>query len=197
TVQADSAPYRLSGLDDPVRREFAEIAAASRAALTEMRKVLGVLRPQHAGEPPDRAPQARLTGLAALAETVSRAGVQVELDVEPGLPTGALPPQVELTAYRVVQEALSNVVRHAPRAQACVSVHRRRGSLRVAVTNGPGEEAPAAEQTPAPQAAPTAQLGLAGMTERVEALAGVLRTGRTEDGGFRVEAEIPLEGTTP
>uniref|UniRef100_UPI0015EEC9D2 sensor histidine kinase n=1 Tax=Streptomyces albidus (ex Kaewkla and Franco 2022) TaxID=722709 RepID=UPI0015EEC9D2 len=118
TVQADSAPYRLSGLPPEAQEEFGSIAATARESLSEMRRLLGVLRSEeNHGE---RAPQPGLDRLGQLVEATVRAGVPTELSVAPG--TAGLPQAVQLSAYRIVQEALANVVRHAPGAPTRVSV---------------------------------------------------------------------------
>lgn len=118
TVQADSAPYRLTGLPHEAREEFGAIAATARESLSEMRRLLGVLRSEENNG--ERAPQPGLDRLSQLAEATVRAGVPTELSVAPG--TSGLPQAVQLSAYRIVQEALANVVRHAPGASARVLV---------------------------------------------------------------------------
>lgn len=118
TVQADSAPYRLAGLPHEAREEFGAIASTARESLSEMRRLLGVLRSEENNG--ERAPQPELDRLSQLAEATVRAGVPTELSVAPG--TSGLPQAVQLSAYRIVQEALANVVRHAPGASARVLV---------------------------------------------------------------------------
>ncbi|QPP10958.1 sensor histidine kinase [Streptomyces bathyalis] len=219
TVQADSAPYRLSGLPPQAREEFGSIAATARESLSEMRRLLGVLRSEEAqGE---RAPQPGLDRLGQLVEATVRAGVPTELSVEEGL--SGLPQAVQLSAYRIVQEALANVVRHAPGATSRVSVtggdaeasggdgepvedsrggrggkrtERTRDSaqahLTVLVVNGPA---------PGPAGPPLETAGtghgLVGMRERVRLIGGSLDTGPLPDGGFRVAARIPLLPAQP
>ncbi|MFD3485569.1 sensor histidine kinase [Streptomyces sp. NPDC058665] len=191
TVQADTAAYRLQGLPPDVREEFASVAATARQSLGEMRRLLGVLRNEEAhGE---LAPQPGLTQIGQLAEATARAGVPVEFT-----PCDADVPEAEaLAAYRIVQEALANVVRHAPGAPTRVSVSVSGvGSgagpedgerLTVLVVNGP---------PPVPPAAPLevggTGHGLVGMRERVRILGGTLDAGPLPDGGFRVAAQIPL-----
>ncbi|MEP6526249.1 MAG: histidine kinase [Nocardioidaceae bacterium] len=153
TVQADSAPYRLTGLD-----------AATRS---EMRRVLQILRTQPAVYV-DLSPTAGLARLVNLVETVGRVGVSVRLDIPPDLNEVEIPPQVDLAAYRIVQEALSNVVRHASGAEASVSVRMSGGTLRVEVRSGPRRPG----QIHGPPESGEHALGLAGMAERVEALGG-------------------------
>ncbi|MGP3976981.1 sensor histidine kinase [Streptomyces sp. 8N114] len=192
TVQADSAPYRISEMPEAAREEFGSIAATARESLTEMRRLLGVLRSEKTrGE---RAPQPGLERLDQLVEATVRAGVPAELDIS--LPEGedgaadevsAPAPTVTLSAYRIVQEALANVVRHAPGAQTRISVTAPQGFLSVLVVNGP---------SPEPEAAPLETAGtghgLVGMRERVRLVGGSLEAGPLPDGGFRVAARLPL-----
>ncbi|MEU3716718.1 sensor histidine kinase [Streptomyces californicus] len=182
TVQADSAPYRIAGLPEPAREEFASIAAAARESLGEMRRLLSVLRSD--GSEGDRAPQPGLDRLQQLVEATVRAGLPVKLSLAAEL--GEVPPAVDLSAYRIVQEALANVVRHAPGARTQVSVRASRGHLNVLVVNGP-----APERTSPLESAGTGH-GLVGMRERVRLTGGSLDTGPLPDGGFRVAARMPL-----
>jgi signal transduction histidine kinase len=183
-VQAETAPYRLSGLPDPARAEFGSLSEVAREALTEMRRLLGVLRQD---QPAGLAPQPQLADLPALVDTARRAGVDVELSVPAELAT--VPAGVGVCAYRIVQESLSNASQHAPGAAVTVSVDTvptdegaRAVQLRVA--NGPGA-------APAPPARGRGH-GLTGMRERVALLGGSLSAGPTAAGGFVVSAELPL-----
>ncbi|MBQ1088930.1 sensor histidine kinase [Streptomyces sp. B93] len=183
TVQADSAAYRLDGLPPQVREEFTAIAATARESLGEMRRLLGVLRNEEAhGE---LAPQPGLKRIGQLVEATARAGVPVEFAAR----DADVPEAVGLSAYRVVQEALANVVRHAPGAPTQVSVSVDAARLTVLVVNGP---------PPAPHTVPLEKNGtghgLVGMRERVRLVGGELDTGPLPDGGFRVAARIPLTG---
>jgi signal transduction histidine kinase len=132
-IQAGTAPYRISGLPDAARGEFGALSQAARAALVDMRSLLGVLR---SDQPPERTPQPRLADLPELAAAARRAGVAVELSMPAD--GGQVPPGVGMCAYRIVQEALSNAGRHAPGAAVTVSVTRDDGQLRLQVSNGPG-----------------------------------------------------------
>ncbi|GCD46070.1 two-component sensor histidine kinase [Streptomyces paromomycinus] len=188
TVQADSAPYRISGIPEAAQEEFSTIAATARESLAEMRRLLGVLRSEeterHGG--PEKAPQPGLEQVPKLVEGTVRAGVPVEL----ALPDGpvALAPAVGLSAYRIVQEALANVVRHAPGAHTRVSVtaDEARGRLTVLVVNN------APPRVAAPLETSGTGHGLVGMRERVRLLDGTLDTGPLPDGGFRVAAQLPI-----
>ncbi|AXG82445.1 sensor histidine kinase [Streptomyces paludis] len=182
TVQADSAPYRIEGLPPGAREEFATIAASARESLTEMRRLLAVLRSD--GADGERAPQPGLDRVQQLVEATVRAGVPAELSMQAGL--GPVPPAVDLSAYRIVQEALANVVRHAAGARTTVSVFARDGLLTVLIVNGP-----AAGRSSLVETAGTGH-GLVGMRERVRLTGGTLDTGPLPDGGFRVAARLPL-----
>jgi signal transduction histidine kinase len=182
-VRADSAPHRLPRMRGEVREEFAEIAEAARASLTEMRRVLRLLRDQPRQQPPmgELGPQPGLEQLAELVAHTRQAGADVRLD--DGVPAG-LDPAVELAAYRVVQEALSNAVRHAPKAAVQVTVRRDGDDLALQVWNGPAQaEAPPVSEN---------GLGLVGMRERVALVDGTVSAGPTPEGGYLVEASIPL-----
>ncbi|WP_457029753.1 sensor histidine kinase [Kitasatospora sp. P5_F3] len=184
TVQADSAPYRISGLPPEAVDEFGTIATAARSSLTEMRRLLGVLRSD--GAEPDRMPQPGLAQLGQLVETVGQAGVRAELTVAPEVAAlGELPSAVALSAYRIVQEALANVVRHAPGARAEVRLTAVGRTLRVTVENSPGGR-------PGVEGSEGTGHGLVGMRERVRLLSGRLETGGTPAGGFLVAAELPV-----
>ena len=162
------APDRAPGI-------LETIARTGREALTEMRGLLGILRDDEA--PTD--PQPGLSDVPALVERMRAAGLAVAYDAA-GLPT--VPPGVGLTAYRVVQEALTNIARHAqPDAVVRVAVGRSSDALQVVVSDDGG--------APAVAAAPGR--GLTGMRERVEAVGGTLEAGPSET-GWRVDARMPL-----
>ncbi|MGW8487354.1 sensor histidine kinase [Streptomyces sp. NPDC055886] len=187
TVQADSAPYRISGLSEPAQEEFASIAAAARESLGEMRRLLSVLRSD--GTEGDRAPQPGLDRLQQLVEATVRAGLPAELALAKDL--GEVPPAVDLSAYRIVQEALANVVRHAPGARTRVLVAPDDGHLLVLVVNEPSLR-PAS-----PLESTGTGHGLVGMRERVRLTGGTLDTGPLPGGGFRVAARMPLPPPGP
>nr|WP_308120448.1 sensor histidine kinase [Streptomyces bambusae] len=183
TVQADSAPYRLPGMAEPVQQEFAAIAESARESLGEMRRLLTVLRGD--GADGERAPQPGLSRLPQLVEATVRAGQPVELSMATGVAEG-VPQAVDLSAYRIVQEALANVVRHAPGAPTRVSVTADGGEVLVLVVNGP------ARDSVVPLESSGTGHGLVGMRERVRLTGGTLDTGPLPDGGFRVAARLPL-----
>ncbi|MEV7680346.1 histidine kinase [Streptomyces sp. NPDC088341] len=190
TVQADTAAYRLDRLPPDVREEFTSIAATARRSLGEMRRLLGVLRNEEAhGE---LAPQPGLAQIGQMVEATARAGLPVEFT-----PCATDVPEAEaLAAYRIVQEALANVVRHAPGAPTRVSVSESGSEsgarLTVLVVNGPPPEPPAAPLEAPLEAGGTGH-GLVGMRERVRLLGGTLDAGPLPDGGFRVAARLLLK----
>jgi signal transduction histidine kinase len=181
TVQAGAA--RTVAADDPAAavRAMAAVEEAGRQALEELRHLLGVLRPPSA--PAAVEPQPGLDGLAALVESTRRAGVDVALTTE-GVVTG-LPGRVELSAYRIVQESLTNVVKHAgPGARTLVRLTNDGSCLLVEVTDdGSGTTV-----------LPGAGHGIVGMRERALLLGGTLDVGPGADGGFGVRAALPLGG---
>ncbi|MFI6921833.1 sensor histidine kinase [Nonomuraea spiralis] len=182
-VQASSAARRLGGVPAEAEREFDSIGTAARQSLAEMRRLLGVLRSDDAT--PRRTPLPGLDQLDVLMESARQAGTPVELTVS-GLPA-YLPPGTELPVYRIVQEALSNVIRHAPGAATAVAVTGNGTGLRVVVENAPPADAGRALAEPAGTGH-----GLAGMRDRAALVGGVLLTLPTPRGGFRVELTLPL-----
>lgn len=186
-VQAETAPYRLAGVGvpEPVAAEFAALSGAAREALTEMRRLLGVLRSD--GGEAERVPQPRLDDVPGLVDGARRAGALISLEMPRD--TADIPPGVGLTAYRIVQESLSNAGRHAPGARISVVVAQEPRYVQLTIKNGP----PATGQ---PRADGTGH-GLAGMRERVALLGGELAAGPEADGGFAVRAVLPAAAPPP
>jgi signal transduction histidine kinase len=182
-VRAETAPFRIPGLSEAVKDDMAETGAIARQALTEMRRLLGVLRGADVGA--ERAPQPGMDRLEGLVAAVRGAGLAVDLHITDG--QRPLPAGVELSAYRILQEALSNALRHAPGARATVEVGYEPDRLRLRVHNDPP---PASAERPPP--APPGH-GIVGMRERAAMLGGTLAAGPTSDGGYLVEAVLPLE----
>ncbi|HWR85689.1 MAG TPA: histidine kinase [Rhodoglobus sp.] len=180
SVQATSAPFRHPQADLALRREFEDIATSSRRALAEMRSLLGVLRDPDA--PIARTPQPHLSGIPELVAQSERSGVDIRLLGAECLTDDGVSEVTGLTAYRIVQEALSNVIRHAPDTPVTVRITRDR-DLGIAVENGPGERVGAAD-------APG--LGLLGMRERAASVGGTFAYGPTAVGGYEVRATLPL-----
>ncbi|WP_214403179.1 sensor histidine kinase [Pseudonocardia lacus] len=192
-MQATSARYRLPYLDDAARAEFADIAAGARSAMGEMRRLLGVLRADDA-EPGGQvtvglAPAPGMAELAALVHDADRRGAPARLAVAPDLPP--VSDTIGTTVYRIVQEALSNAVRHAPGAEAAVAIGTDAEYLVVTVENGPGT-APWAPPPADTTGSTRTRHGLVGMRERAELLGGSVTSGPDPDGGFRVTARLPL-----
>ncbi|GAB7051091.1 histidine kinase [Catenuloplanes indicus JCM 9534] len=180
-MQATSAVYRFPDIDPEPRAEFGRIAAGTRATLREMRALLALLRDESADTAARPLPDLR--DLGELAESARRGGVPVTLDVTGDPGDGA----VGLAAYRIVQESLSNVIRHAPGADTRVRVAVERGELLVDVVNGPPAALPRLIEEPA-----RAGHGLVGMRERARLAGGHVRTAAQPDGGYRVTARLPL-----
>jgi signal transduction histidine kinase len=185
TVQAGVGRCLAGKRPEEARSALASIETIGRTAQDELRVVLGLLRDvEHATAP--LAPTPRLIDVKELADTVRAAGVAVELRMEGT--DRPLSPSLELSIYRVVQEALTNVVKHAPgaRAVAELTVSARKVRLDVRDDGGPGAGN-------ASRAGQGAGHGIVGMRERIGAFGGWLVTGPVADGGFQVTAEIPIE----
>lgn len=131
-IQAEAAPYKVEAVPDETRRDLAEIRATALDALTELRRILGVLRAEDGAE---TAPQPSLERIDELVANARGAGLRVETRFSGDL--GGLPPGVGLTAYRILQEALSNAMRHAPGSRVDVEVSRDDGLVWLGVVNGP------------------------------------------------------------
>jgi signal transduction histidine kinase len=182
-VQAESARLTTPGMPAAGAQRLSAIGDTARSALTEMRRLLGVLREDAAGGGGGRQPQPGLPQLAELLDAARDAsGAGARLIVRGWLP--GLDPGVELAAYRIVQEALTNARRHAPGAAVDVELRYTGGALAVRVRdNGPGP----------PPGGPGGGHGLAGMRERAAAVGGELRTAEAPGGGFLVAATLPAE----
>ena len=174
-VQSSTARMALDAGDTATAREaLAAVEASSRSALREMRQLLGVLRSPAEGE----APAPGLADVAALVEGVRAGGVEVRAEVD----AADVPAPAQLCAYRVVQEALTNAVKHG-RGPVDVEVRRDRTTLRVSVVSRGSRSSAAGTGS-----------GLDGIRARVEAAHGTTRIGPV-DGGWSVEAELPLEAS--
>lgn len=187
-VRSETAPYRLGELPEQVRAEFAEISQASRESLSEMRRLLGVLR---SDAPAPTAPQPGLADLAELVEWTRGAGTPVTLEMRGSM--SGLPAAVDVSAYRILQEALTNAARHATGAPVHLRLERTDTHLSLSVRNGPRETAAGGDHG-APPAAGEGGHGVRGMRERIAMLGGQLQVGPTDDGGFEVTATLPLSG---
>ena len=186
-VQAETARLTTPGMPAAGAQRLSAIGDTARAALTEMRRLLGVLREDtRADTGDDRRPQPGLRQLSELLDEARDAsGSGIRLIVHG--PVASLDPGVELAAYRIVQEALTNARRHAEGAAVDVELHYTADALWLRVRdNGPGPP-PASSST----ATPPGGHGLLGMRERAAAVGGKLRTGAASGGGFVVEAMLP------
>jgi signal transduction histidine kinase len=186
-VRAEAAPYRLDRLASDARAEFGELGGTAREALTEMRRLLGVLR---TGEAAEQGPQPGLGDLPGLVAAARGAGLTVEMSRRG--PLDGLSAPVGVCAYRIVQESLSNAGRHAPGAAISVTVDVESTTVRLKICNG----SPGAARNGAGAHAPAASghrggHGLAGMRERVTLLGGTFSAGPAPGGGFEVTAELP------
>ncbi|MFJ9849466.1 sensor histidine kinase [Streptomyces sp. NPDC101150] len=188
-IQAEAAPYRVKDTPPELATSFATIRENAVAALTELRRILGVVRsedPDAFAESDPEAPQPTLASLESLLDSVRGAGLIVEAVI-----TGAprpLPQGVELSAYRIVQEALSNALRHSPGAEARVEISYVLGGIGLRIING----APSRLAKPSPGAGH----GVLGMRERVQMLGGEMTADHTEDGGFEIAAFLPVAKTS-
>jgi signal transduction histidine kinase len=173
-IEAQAAPLRSADLPPDAAQSFRVVHGLARDGLTEMRSALRALR--------DRSPQPGLAELPGLLDATRRTGVAAELAVRG--PVERVPVSVQLAAYRIVQEALSNAARHAPGADTRVDVRVENAVLKVRVANtGPRGPRPPSQTEPG--------LGLIGMRERAIALGAELRAGPDGQGGFVVETELP------
>jgi signal transduction histidine kinase len=183
-VQAGAAARVLRADEPQVRSALETIAETGRQTVDEMRSVLGVLR-SGADEAADRAPQPGLADLASLAEGLRRSGISVDWRVE-GVPR-PLPRALDLSAYRIVQEALTNSLKHARGARAEVVVHYDDGALALDISDSGG----ARNGAPAVATPATGGNGIVGMRVRAALFGGELMAGPTAD-GFRVTARLPV-----
>jgi len=182
TVQAGAVRRLLLPEQERERQALEIVESTGREALTEMRRLVGLLR-EH-GTMPEFAPQPSLRTLDILIGTVREAGLEVELDVQGQ--ERELPPGVDLSAYRLVQEALTNTLKYAGPAQAWVTLRWRDDELELEVANNGHSEA----------ASNGTGHGLAGMRERVALCGGTLETGPRDGGGFVVRCHLPLGSAT-
>jgi signal transduction histidine kinase len=194
SIQAQVAPHLVENPSPELRENLDGIRSNALEALTELRRVLGVLRSQDPEDPyglgetgaqsaPD-SPQPTLARLGALIENTRAAGLDVVTSIEGNTPAYA--PGVELSAYRIVQEGLSNALRHAPGSTVRVEIHHFPGGLSIEVVNS-------RPLRPVPPS-PGAGHGLLGMRERATMLGGHVSATRTPQGGFAVTAFLPRDG---
>jgi signal transduction histidine kinase len=223
-VQAGAARRVLDSSPGAAREALLAVEASGRTAMTELRNLLGLLAPSGEAEPgPDEVavpggtagvpepggasdaaltPQPGVARIPALLARVGEIGMPVELTVDapPGTPP-ALPPGIDLAAYRVVQEALTNVMKHAGPARTTVRLQYRARDLLITVSDDgpPPDSAPAAAGPGAEEGAGPSPgsvsggRGLIGLRERIAVYGGELDAGPRPGGGWRLRARIPLE----
>ncbi|EKX66779.1 histidine kinase [Streptomyces ipomoeae 91-03] len=197
SIQAQVAPHLVENPPDELKENLNGIRQNALEALTELRRVLGVLRAEDPADPDDphgitaaaegtapHTPQPTLDRLDALVENTRAAGLAVTTEIHGDV--RPLPPGVELSAYRIVQEALSNALRHAPGSTVRVELtHFPRGLQLRVINSRPDRPA---------QPSPGAGHGLLGMRERAAMLGGTLMATETSHGGFAVVAFLPRNG---
>ncbi|MET9320734.1 sensor histidine kinase [Streptomyces sp. NPDC003038] len=191
SIQAQVAPHLVENPSEELKENLAGIRQNALEALTELRRVLGVLRSEQPDDPADpHHPQPTLADLDGLVDNVRGAGLDVTTEIA-GI-RRPLTPGVELTAYRIVQEALSNCLRHAPGSRVEVGIAYGPRDLHLCVANS----------VPTRPAQPShgAGHGLLGMRERAGMLGGELAAGPRPDGGYEVSAVLPMDppgGSSP
>lgn len=202
-VQADGASYAVDGNPEMAKRALQTISETGRGALAELRRLLDVLRSDGDDEP--RVPQPDANALTDLAERIRQAGVPVSLAIDDGALTD-LPAGVSLGVYRIVQESLTNTLKHAGHgAQAEVRVRREAAMIDVVVSDdGAGRtRALVPASRTGPQTGPTGPRrlavpggnGLIGMRERANVFGGTLEVGPAPGGGWQVHAKLPVRLT--
>ncbi|WP_234321131.1 sensor histidine kinase [Streptomyces katrae] len=187
SIQAQVAPHLVENPSDELKENLAGIRENALEALTELRRVLGVLRSEQPDDPANpHHPQPTLAELDGLVDNVRSAGLAVTTEIA-GI-RRPLAPGVELTAYRIVQEALSNCLRHAPGSRVEVGIAYGPRELHLCIANS-------APTRPAPPS-PGAGHGLLGMRERAGMLGGELASGPRPGGGYEVSAVLPMDPET-
>ncbi len=176
TVQTGAVRRRLTPTQDRERESLVAVERTGREALAEMRRLVGLLREEESAA--SYGPQPGMQAIDRLVENVRAAGLPVDLDVEG--PIRELPPGVDLAAYRVVQEALTNVLKHAGQARAWVSIGWGERELRIEVANDGRDIGDGSG------------FGHAGMRERLRLYGGRLESGARPEGGYLVRAYVPI-----
>ncbi len=188
---ADGANYTLRDAPDEAQAALETASGTGRRALAEMRRLLGVLRDDGDGPEAGRDPQPGIAEVDRLVEQVRAAGLPVSYRVSPAVRT--LPDGIQLTLYRIVQESLTNTLKHAgPSATADVEVSATEHDVRVSIadTGIP----PSSASGPVNGSSGS---GLKGMRERAAVYSGVVQAGPRPEGGWRVEAQLALPATEP
>ncbi|MFB4308579.1 sensor histidine kinase [Actinomadura sp. GTD37] len=184
-MQAGVALHVLDHDPEEARQSMKAVRATSREALENLRAQLDWLR-DAGGAPAVRAPAPGLDELDRLTERVRAGGVTVHTDIAPDV--AGLPADVDAVAYRILQESLTNVLRHAGAVPVRIRIRRDGGALLLEVTNACAA---------VPSAPPGNGLGIRGLRSRAEVIGGTLAAGPSPDGGFGVRARLPLAGDRP
>jgi signal transduction histidine kinase len=179
-VQAGAARKVMDDKPDAARESLLAVEASGHEAMAELRRLLGVLS-ENGSDPPPLAPQPGMAGLEALIARVREAGLPVELRVEG--PPESLPPGVDVAAYRIVQEALTNALKYAGGASTEVAVRYTPDGLEIEVIDEGTISIPA----------DGIGRGLVGMQERVALFGGTVEAGKRPEGGYAVLARLPLD----
>jgi signal transduction histidine kinase len=182
-LQVGAVRHRLPDALSADREALQDVEQAGRTALTDMRRLLGAMRQD--GEEIDLAPQPGLDCVEALLDEVRRAGLPVELHVEGG--PRRLPRAIDLSAYRIVQEGLTNALKHAHASHADVTVRYAPDEVQIVVR----DDGAGASTNNDPG------YGLAGMRERVKIYGGEMSAGRANGGGFVLRTRLPLAAARP
>ncbi|HEV2012289.1 MAG TPA: sensor histidine kinase [Candidatus Dormibacteraeota bacterium] len=183
-IQAGAARAVQATRPEAAAQALGLIETTARETLIELNRLLGVLRGSN-GASPDRSPQPGIGQLAGLVEELRAAGLEVDARVD-GEPR-SLPPALDLSAYRIVQEATTNVLKHAGARRVDIRVHYTETMLALDVRDdGAGDGSDSASSS---------GHGLIGMRERVAVFGGELRAGRDPAGGFSVHARLPIDST--
>jgi signal transduction histidine kinase len=193
-IQAGAARKVMDVAPQEAKQSLLAVEAGGRAAMAELRHVMGLLAgpdSEHPGDPADGLePQPGLDRLDTLVERVRDAGMTVSVTMSP--PPGPLPAGIDLAAYRVVQEALTNTIKHATGATVSVAIACAGDWLEIEVTDTGGAEARKARKARKAREAPTGSgRGLIGLRERLAVYGGTLDAGPRPGGGFRVQARLP------
>jgi signal transduction histidine kinase len=180
-IQTGAARKVMDAEPELSKQAMLDVEASGRAAMSELRHVMGLLSPSDDESPDGLEPQPGLDQLGALVERVRAAGMTVNVAASP--PPVPLPPGVGLTAYRVVQEALTNTIKHASGAAASVTIGHDGDRLEIEVTDTGGE--------PGAESGTGEGRGLIGLRERLAVYGGTLEAGRRIGGGYRIKARLP------
>jgi signal transduction histidine kinase len=192
-IQSGVGRHVMHDQPEEARKALLAVESTSRSALDELRRVLGVLRRRDEGAA-ELTPAPTLGDLDTLIEGVRAAGVRVDLVIEGNAP--ALPEGLQLSVYRIIQEALTNVVKHAHEAPATVRLTFPKDEVVIEVTNDAAANEPRPDMTSInPSFDSNEGHGIVGMTERALAFDGSLSAGQIPGGGFRVLAHLSTQGS--